>query len=764
MADIVSTIPFNFDELYSSLETKFQDKGYDVDEGSNTSQLITAMAYLTSMLNANTAVNINETLLPLSKQRNNILQNARNLGYEIVHKRSYKYRVTLVFEAGSYTIPKYTRFTNNDNNYYYLGGQIELTNVTEGYQLILDITEGTIKSYTDYPDELTIVTNDIMLNGDLTPQYYADVPYIDVEEDGLEVFLTYYDEFGKFYNKEVWSKTQKFMIDSETTLRKEFIRVDNIEYKTPRIYFKYAGVGEGLRQGTTIEINALISKGLLGGIDNVADLSKMEFDIPGASIINVSILSTGADEESEESIKTNAPMFHNSANRAVTELDYKAICERKTGIGFAEIWGGDKEYPKKHGRIWFSFTPETKSRHFLNTAYNTEFQLYNPSDIDNWFLPQSQIISSTVNSEGVVINPGIWNDLDEYKIPTMAFLTRHPIYVDFEYTIDVVKYSIKSIPADVNESVFNVINDYFNGDNEQEQLEKFNTEYIHSNIVRRIDTELTDITGFDNSLVTKIMLTSKNISAEYRNLANQEIIIPLAVPFENYFDGNNLLHNILPNIDTDDFLGQNFYVDWSVLTGDELGEEIITAPVMLDRQDSFTAVGGETDIETFHMPIEPTLTVNSTIQTIDVDFTFSDTTITFLSALSEGDLVEISDSSICGKYYLINSYRKYIFVKLYVNGSGSSVLETEVSDTFEYIITDDTRYFTTADKNYITTSGYETGGLDTVILDEADDVYELSPLVWNDFETARYLNLNYNSYNFGVYQNTIPRLKSVKFN
>ena len=59
MAKIKETVPFSFDDLYTKTATKFIENGYDVQEGSNTMQLVTAMSYLISMLNTNTAVNIN---------------------------------------------------------------------------------------------------------------------------------------------------------------------------------------------------------------------------------------------------------------------------------------------------------------------------------------------------------------------------------------------------------------------------------------------------------------------------------------------------------------------------------------------------------------------------------------------------------------------------------------------------------------------------------------------------------------------------------
>ena len=68
------TIPFSFSDIYSNIQAKFTENGYDYQEGSNTAQLITAMSYLVSMLNANTAVNINENILTLARKRTNILQ------------------------------------------------------------------------------------------------------------------------------------------------------------------------------------------------------------------------------------------------------------------------------------------------------------------------------------------------------------------------------------------------------------------------------------------------------------------------------------------------------------------------------------------------------------------------------------------------------------------------------------------------------------------------------------------------------------------
>ena len=107
---IPETIPFDFDDNYAAVKQKFADYGYDTQEGSNTMQLSIAMSYLVSMLNANTAVNINEMLLPLARKRKMVLQDARLLGYESRHIMSYKYNLTLEFGEGLHEISKYEKF------------------------------------------------------------------------------------------------------------------------------------------------------------------------------------------------------------------------------------------------------------------------------------------------------------------------------------------------------------------------------------------------------------------------------------------------------------------------------------------------------------------------------------------------------------------------------------------------------------------------------------------------------------------------------
>ncbi len=69
---MATIIPFSFDEIYSDIVTKLGNDS--VYEGSNLSQIVTAMSYLISSLNINTAANINETFLPLARKKKMFLK------------------------------------------------------------------------------------------------------------------------------------------------------------------------------------------------------------------------------------------------------------------------------------------------------------------------------------------------------------------------------------------------------------------------------------------------------------------------------------------------------------------------------------------------------------------------------------------------------------------------------------------------------------------------------------------------------------------
>jgi len=852
MPPIIETVPFNFAEIETSLNQKFVDAGYDTSPGSNVSQLITAMAYLTSMMNVNTAVNINETVLSLATKRDNVLANARALGYEIQHKQSYTYTVTLTLSGapnGNYTIPKYSMFSANGLTYYYMGTQIDLVGQADGSTIDILVVEGTLHRYVDFPDTLTTVTQPVLNEAGLTvPQYYMDLPFVDVEENGIECYVTYYDDFGNLVKDEVWTKSQQFMIDQDTLVKNRFFRQDNIAQRTPRIYFEISGVGTGLRLGTTINVNVLTTNGVNGAIATPGVPSTLTSPIQYTVVSNIALSSVGTDEETFDSIKLNAPKFYNSANRAVTANDYIAFSNRQTTIADTFVWGGDEENPKAPGHIWFSFLPSTTTRAFGSDVFNTEF-LLNNSFFDTWdysllegtqaftdqynassayysnlFLQDAAIRSTQINAAGDLVQPGVWDVLDNYKIPTIVFHNRHPVYLDFEYDIQIMKYNIITSKADVHQNIFNVIDNFFTGIGDPIKMESFSAQYFHSSLQKRIDTVLTDNTGFNSTLTNNIIISQKNIANENYDQTNTDVFIPLSVPFEPYFDTNGvLLYNVLPSIDTDNFIdyrsatdianGVNvpntrLYVDWSSLQASidagskQISLQIISVPIRIHMTESITAISSNNIVvRNFGIyPDDPTVldtgsvgTYDKTVVTVDVGgtgtniktltygatvngYTVSvvDThTLILTEPVNATDVVTVQSDIVAGSYDIFNGMRKGIMVQLYVNSNSAAVNQpTQIAYTSprSYLTTNDNMYITTASSLYFTTDGYTltsssqvsaiTGPVFKTI---SGSSYQATPIKTDLFFRDRKLLLKYVSSNFQVTKNTIPRLKRVTF-
>lgn len=381
---IKEIIPFTQNEIELEVKQLLLAKGLTdiLYPGSNISQLSDIMTYLVHVLNTNTAINLQEVILPLASKRMNVLFGARQLGYEAVQKTSYRYEVTIQIRenldangnptSGDFRIqiPKYTKFTSNGNTYYYLGEDIDITtNNQDRFDADFTITvkEGDLIRYDDNELLRFRAFNIVDKNGAVTTKQNYLVPFRDIENDGLEVYLTYVDTYGTTVVREPWNRSEQFLVDSSFEYQKrKFIRLENFFLEFPSIFFEIGGYGNPIRLNTLVEINALISKGKDGKAGD-------EFIVENTDLVEQITVSPGiiehygTNEESIENIKENAPIFHNSANRAVTALDYVALSQRHETVSLASVWGGEDEVSNRFANILFSFTPSRTVREFLST-------------------------------------------------------------------------------------------------------------------------------------------------------------------------------------------------------------------------------------------------------------------------------------------------------------------------------------------------------------------------------------------------------------
>lgn len=570
---IPETIPFDFDETYAAVRNKFSDYGYDLQEGSNTMQLAIAMSYLTSMLNANTAVNINEMLLPVARKRDMVLQDARLLGYEIKHKISYKYKLTLDFPEGTHQVNTYEKFSSDGKSYYYMGDNIPTFEGPKTIELV--VTEGNLKEWKK--DSSLVTTLSLSSTQESAPvvDYFVDIPYKDVAENGLRVFVSYTEPNGTSHELKEYPRLDNFIIDSDSIGKPGYVRLDNIKFKTPRIYFKLGDVGANLPENTKVYVDCLVSSGSDGKIDT----NKISTDLE-CEVSSVDLVSNGSAEESIESVKRNAPLFHNSANRLVTKNDISSFVNRDNRIKSATVWDGGDEFPRKPGNIWFTGLPQHSVREFVSNELKTKWNLDTDHNNPNWNLTEPDIHN-------------IIEQMDEVRIPTISMHHRHPIYMDFDFKIQVVRYSRSLTPAEWNTKLFDEINRYFESTDEVLGVEEFNFEYFQSSLVKRLDYILSDSTGFNIELSNSVMLSERDILDETINECSstnpgidqnkEQVRFHLGTPFEKYIEysiDNEVLvaTEYLPRISAL-VNGKQLSIDFDSPT--LLGNEVMQYPIYL---------------------------------------------------------------------------------------------------------------------------------------------------------------------------------------
>jgi hypothetical protein len=550
-------------------------------EGSNVSQLSSIVSYVIATLNANTAMNLQETLLPLATKRMNILFGARQLGYEPHAVKSYKYELTLKpqydktktitlpdgteiidtnnTEERKITLVRNTRFKAGDKYYYYVGPTLidvisvsnydiqyinnpDLGKPKEEILLKIPVVEGFMTTYME--DEMLLMTaSDYVENGETKTKQDYIIPYTDVEEDyGLQVFLTYVDDDGFYVIDEEWTKSDQFLIDENIEYNKrKFVRKENIILGYPTIFFQFAGLGNGIRSGTQIKVNVLQSSGADGEAQEDFAITDVNFS-EEMEVIDYKLIEKGRVFETDDEIKDNAIVFKNTGNRAVTKYDYISITKRHPLVNEADAWGGEDETPKAIGNIWVSCTPsehhkpivEFDDGFYLDIGTCSKDNISSPLQKNwrNWYLTDEEYQQ-------------IFGYLEPYKIMTMDLNYRHPLYINFYYKIDIIKYDMTKSKKTIHKYVFNTLNDYF-----ERKLEKYETEYLNSNIQRILDAALDYKGGVNIELKLTGTLCEEMIDQYKRKHENRNLIITnLAFPYESIFDANGIITNKLPKID-----------------------------------------------------------------------------------------------------------------------------------------------------------------------------------------------------------------------
>lgn len=506
-------IPFSYNEIYQGISKKFLEKGYDIPfEGSNTAILTSILSYLAQTINLNTALNINENVLTLAKKRKNVVNNARILSYEAKHKISTQLKINLkVKKEGYFNLKKYQEFEINGYKYYYFGNDIQkLLNTSDiGTIIPIIVKEGILVKYEDFPGVLEYSLNE--------KYQYIDIPFDDIEDNGLFVKVDTFDDTGNIVSKVEYTKKEFNLIDTADTFKNVYFRKDDLNSGNARIYFKIGNYGTQLKEGSIIYVDVLRSSGaetisttysdaeVKGDLAQLVEIIKTGENAPKIEVY-------GKDEEDIENIKNNAPLFYNTAGRCITEYDYKAFLGTSNAILEGNTYGGEDELTPVVGRVLYTCIPNIEDPDFEIQGFNESYQTIQTYDKDSTF-QSFDILRKVDYSKNLFLNDGdfigdtgIIKVIEKYSAPGLISYVRNPVYIFADISLSIKKYSNNISTIDTQKQIFEIIKEYF------DERKGFNTNFVESTLVKKISNILGDENGFEINSLFSIYLDNENIT------------------------------------------------------------------------------------------------------------------------------------------------------------------------------------------------------------------------------------------------------------
>jgi hypothetical protein len=478
----------NFDTIkgnlqaYLSSQSEFQD--YDF-ESSGMQTIIQLLAYNTYYNSIYTNFASNESFLDTALLRNNVVSRAKMLGFTPTSARGARATLNVtVNPAGTpdtVTVPANTQFTSTVDGVSYIFQSINSTTFTRSdagaYTNSMVIREGdpVQESYT----VSTVAPVSYLLNNENCDTTSLKVTVQQsVSNTAVQVYKLANDLSAINGNSAV------YFLQENGDGAFEVLFGDNILGKKPS-------------DGNIVKLNYNVCNGpTLNGARTFNGPATLAGN-SSYTISTTSRASGGANPQSIDSIKFNAPRNYSAQNRAVTANDYKNILlNNAPDLQTISVWGGEKNSPPVYGKVYIAAKP-----------------------IGNTLLTQSR------KDELVQL-------LDDRNVVTIE-----PVFVDAEYLYVVPTVEVRynpNVTSKTADTLLNQVNSVMSSFNTNE-LGVFNRNFYLSEFIKKID-------AIDDSVVN----VSVTELMQRRFIPNTTITQAYQVKFNNalYHPHSGHLHAI----------------------------------------------------------------------------------------------------------------------------------------------------------------------------------------------------------------------------
>lgn len=336
----------DFNTIANDLKTFFKNKpewaDYDFEsEGLATTLLMDIHSAITYKLNVYANAELNETFLSTARTRDAVVRKAKMLNYRIQSASGADAKLKLTFAPTTYPaqiiIPKYTRFSAQDmngNSFNFLTMQTYYCYPDNeyNYSIEIEVVQGDLYNY-----NWKVANNQKVFT---IPNKGVDTRRMQVQVKSSESdlnWVTYTENDNIIDNNE--NSTIYYIQEGANELFE--------------IYFGDDKSGKAIKDGNIIQVTYNVTEGANGNsLTSFTLLDTLDFE---CEVETVRPSSNGKDIESISSIKRYAPMFRNSAGRAVNADDFAAIIKQKVPqIDKISTWGGEENIPALYGKVCIS--------------------------------------------------------------------------------------------------------------------------------------------------------------------------------------------------------------------------------------------------------------------------------------------------------------------------------------------------------------------------------------------------------------------------
>ena len=474
------------DNLKTFLKGQNQFKDYDF-EGSGMNILLDTLAYNTHYLGFNANMVANEMFLDSSSLRSSAVSHAKTLGYEVTSARAptATLNVNLSTTAATKTMSAGTAFTTTvDGTSYQFVTTSDITSTNTGSNIPFDsvtVYEGTY-----------VITKYLVDSSDVDQRFILTDPRSDTTTLTVKVQNSATDTTTTTYTK----ATDITQLSASSTV----YYLQEVETGRYEVYFGDGVVSQAVSDGNIIQLQYVVTnKTESNGASSFSAPTAID-GVTNITVTTVSSASGGAEPESIQSIKLNAPLDYASQGRAVTTKDYEVYVKRLFPTTQAvSVWGGeDGSYDSSTG---VSSTPEY-GKVFISIKSTTGVDLTS---------------AQKTNLE---------KELAPYKVASIT-----PVVVDAETTSIILGITIMydssatTYTADqIASLVATTVSNYNASD-----LQTFNAPFRHSKLLGLIDgTDTSILNSVATVTMAKLFTPTLSLPTDYRLNFNNKFYNPVS--------------------------------------------------------------------------------------------------------------------------------------------------------------------------------------------------------------------------------------------